>query len=62
MPPSANASSNAARARSTASRQSVMSCSGVSSAAVRHSHSGSASQSTESHGGPIGRPNSRLPA
>ena len=52
MPPSASASSNAERERATAPRQSVMSCSGVSSAAVRHSQSGSASQSTVSHGGP----------
>ena len=41
----------AARERATASCQSAKSCSGVSSAAECHSQSGSASQSTVSHGG-----------
>ena len=39
--------------------QSVMSCAGLSSAAECHSQSGSASQSTVSHGGAGSRPGSR---
>jgi hypothetical protein len=54
--PSASASASRARARSTLSCHSVNSSSGVSSAAVRHSQSGSAFQSTESHGSPSSRP------
>jgi hypothetical protein len=54
--PSASASVSRARERSTLSCHSVNSSSGVSSAAVRHSQSGSAFQSTESHGSPSARP------
>ena len=58
-PPSSTACVIAERERATASRQIVMSSSGVSAAAECHSQSGSASQSTVSHGGPRSRPCSR---
>jgi hypothetical protein len=59
-PPSASASLTRTRERATASCQSALSCSGLSSAAECQSQSRSAFQSTVSHGGAGSRPCSAL--